>query len=75
MTKRSVAPFLLGGCGCFSILIALVLLTAWYFVPDLSSWNMAQTLGTDAGVAHYVNSPVGRSGSLAENYVGLPYGW
>lgn len=78
MTKNSKVPFFLGGCGCLSILLALVLLAAWFFVP-WGGWNMAGMLGGDTALAHYVNSPEGRTGSLAEYFVDFefdyPIGW
>lgn len=79
MTKNSKTPFFLGGCGCLSILLALILLVAWFFIPGEGVWNTAGILGGETTLAHYVNSPEGRTGDLAEYFVDFefdyPVGW
>lgn len=63
MTK-SKTPAILAGCGCASLLLAIVLFTAAWWLGKRGGAATA-----DADLVHYASSPEGLSGNLAENYV------
>ena len=72
--ERSKAPFLLGGCGCASILLGIALISAaWYAgdrftLPDLKPATPAPVTPA-VELTHYTNTREGRAGNLAEHYV------
>ncbi|MGZ5434385.1 MAG: hypothetical protein ACXW5U_30415 [Thermoanaerobaculia bacterium] len=64
MTKNAKSPFILAGCGCASLIASIVLFAA--------SWWMGTPGGAPADdLVQYRNTREGRSGNLAENYVGF----
>lgn len=71
--KKSKAPFFLGGCGCLSIVLGLVLLGAWFATDKASQWMESATGGLVGPVTHYTNSREGLSGALAEYYVDFEF--
>ena len=72
MTKSSKTPFFLGGCGCLSVLLGLVLLGAWFATDKASQW-MSSSMDGAGLVSHYTNSPEGLTGALAEYYVDFEF--
>ena len=64
MTKNAKSPFILAGCGCASLIASIVLFAA--------SWWVGTRGGTvPEELVQYRNTREGRSGNLAEHYVGF----
>ena len=86
--KTSKTPLILGGCGCLSILIAIAMFAAYWYtrddspsffesarqkIEDAATETATETSPGSADVEHYVNTPEGRTGNLAESYVGFEF--
>lgn len=73
MTKPSKAPFVLGGCGCVCILIALALLGGWFMTRDAVPPIWGSAISDDGELSRYTNSREGRTGSLDAYYVDFEF--
>lgn len=68
--NSSMAPKILGGCGCLSLIIGAVMLASAFFVGG----NLPSLPGqTPSDLVTYTNTPEGRTGNLSENYVDFSF--
>lgn len=69
--NKSKTPAILSGCGCVSLLIAMILFgAAWWMAPG-SGDSEDRTPAVD--MAHYANTREGRTGNLADHYVDFEF--
>lgn len=87
--KKSKTPAVLGGCGCASLILSLVMFGVAFMMRDAGggptvSGDQQAPAGQQAAdaapaetpkqeLAHYTNTPEGRTGNLAESYVGFEF--
>lgn len=70
--RRSKVPFILGGCGCLSLILSMLCFGMLYLNRNEIAGTYSKRV-TTAALAHYVNTPEGRTGELATNYVGFEF--
>ncbi|MEA2162053.1 MAG: hypothetical protein QOK37_180 [Thermoanaerobaculia bacterium] len=72
MAANSKSPFFLAGCGCLSFIAAMILFVAAYLINDSKLSGYKSESSPDDFVV-YRNTRDGRTGPLAENYVGFEF--
>lgn len=72
MAANSKSPFFLAGCGCLSFIAAIILFVAAYLLNESRLSSGSSESSTDDFVV-YRNTRDGRTGPLAENYVGFEF--
>lgn len=76
MSKGSKVPAVLGGCGCASLVLSLLLFAGFFLVGRDTARDTTEKPvggGDTIETRSYVNRPAGRTGNLAAYYTGFKF--